>query len=85
MSTPNRVTFSYAAAAPELFDQCGSLIRRLARSPASGSAHSGSIAATVRANRRLVSTSSAAMTAVGGFLRSPEPGKIANRAPRAPR
>ena len=58
---------------------------RFARSPASGSAQAGSIAATVRANRREVSTSSAAITARGRFLRSPEPGKIEKRMPRAPR
>ena len=53
--------------------------------PRAASAQAGSIAATVRAKSRQVSTSSAAMTAVGRFLRSPEPGKIAKRAPRAPR
>ena len=40
--------------------------------------------ATVRAHRREVSTSSAAMTIVGGRFASADPGQIANRAPREP-
>ena len=43
------------------------------------------MAATWRAHSREVSTSSPAMTNAGDFPFSPEPGKIANRAPRAPR
>ena len=49
------------------------------------SAHSGSIFALTRAHSRDVSTSSAAITNCGGFLNRPEPGKIANLVPRAPR
>ena len=48
------------------------------------SAHSGWMRATVRAHRRLVSTSSAAITHRGGFLASAEPGAMAKRASRAP-
>ena len=57
----------------------------LTRCPASGSIHSGWIFATVRANSRDVSTSSAAITQRGFFLASGEPGKIMKWAPRAPR
>ena len=45
----------------------------------------GSIWATVRARRRLVSTSSAAMTHFGRRRPSPVPGASTNRASRAPR
>ena len=71
--------------AARLVDQCGSEYCLFTRSPASFSAHSGWIAATWRAHRREVSTSSPAMTNAGDLPFSPEPGKIANRAPRAPR
>ena len=79
------MTRSVATAAARLRDQCGSEYVRLTRCPASGSIHSGSIRATVRANSREVSTSSAAITQRGGFRASGEPGKIMNLAPRAPR
>ncbi len=50
-----------------------------------GSAQERSIAAFVRANSRLVSTSSALMSSAGCFFASAEPGKIAKRTCRAPR
>ncbi len=81
---PYRVTRSYARTAPAFFSQCGSLYVFLIRWPASGSTHSGSILAFTRAQSREVSTSSADITQRGGFLNSPDPGKTANRAPRAP-
>ncbi len=49
-----------------------------------GSAHAGSMAALVRANRRLVSTSSALMIASGCFFASADPGNTTNRDWRAP-
>jgi hypothetical protein len=58
-----------------LRDQCGSEYVRLTRCPASGSIHSGWIRATVRANSREVSTSSAAITQRGRFFASGEPGR----------
>ena len=57
----------------------------MTRCAATGSTHSGSIAATVRAHSREVSTSSAATTQSGGLRARPEPGKTANLVPRAPR
>src|SRR5690606_13382849 len=84
LGTPYSSTFSVAIAAPRLVDQCGSEYVRRARSPARSSAHSGWMRATSRAHSRAVSTSSPAMIHAGGFLLSGEPGKIANRAPRAP-
>ena len=53
--------------------------------PASGSAQAGSIAATVRANSRLVSTSSAPITAAAASSRAPSRGRSTNRVLRAPR
>src|SRR5690606_11307828 len=84
IGAPYSSTFSVAIAAPRLVDQCGSEYVRRARSPARSSAHSGWMRATSRAHSRDVSTSSPAMIHAGGFLLSGEPGKIANRAPRAP-
>ena len=85
IGTPNSVTFSSATAEPWRRSQRGSLKVRFASGPASCSAHAGSIAAFVRANSRLVSTSSALMSAAGGFFASADPGKTTNRAFRAPR
>ena len=82
--TPNSDTRSVATALPRRFDQRGSEYVRVTRSPAAASTHAGSTPATVRAHSREVSTSSAAMTIVGGRFATVEPGQIANRAPREP-
>ena len=71
-------------AAPCADDQYGSEYTRVTRSRAAGSIHAGSMRATVRANRREVSTSSAVITHSGWARESPEPGQIVNRVPRAP-
>ncbi len=78
------VTFSVAITAPCDRSQCGSLYERLIRCCATGSTHSGSMRAAIRPHSRLVSTSSATIVHFGGFLNRPEPGKIENRALRAP-
>ena len=57
----------------------------MTRCSASFSTVSGSIRATVRANSRLVSTSSAATTQRGGFLASGVPGASTKRVLRVPR
>ncbi len=56
----------------------------MTRWAASGSTHWGWMRAAVRPHSREVSTSSAAITQAGCFFASDDPGKIANRAPRAP-
>ena len=69
---------------PRFADQRGSEYVRRRRCPASGSIHFGSMRATVRPHNRDVSTSSPAITQSGVRRASADPGKIANRAPRAP-
>ena len=84
IGTPNSVTFSSATAEPCRRSHRGSLKVRFASGPASCSAHAASMAAFVRANSRLVSTSSALMSAAGGFFASADPGNTTNREFRAP-
>ncbi len=79
------MTRSWAITWARFFDQCGSEYVRRTRCRPILSAHSGSMAAFWRPHSRDVSTSSPAITKSGCFLASPEPGKIANFAPRAPR
>ena len=62
----------------------GSLTVRATTWAPTCSAHSGSILALTRAHRRVVSTSSAAMTKSGCRRNSADPGLMPNRAPRAP-
>ena len=81
--SPYRVTRSRTIAAPFATDQNGSEYERLSRPRAAGSTHSGRMRATVRANRREVSTSSAVITQAGCPL-TPEPGQIVKCVPRAP-
>ena len=85
IGSPYRVTFSYAMTAACFISQCGSEYERFTRCLASGSTHSGSMRAFTRAHSLLVSTSSADMSQRGFFLNSTDPGKMANRPPRAPR
>ena len=71
---------------PACVDQCGSRYVRLTRCSASGSTHSGSIRATVRAHSREVSTSSAAITQSRRLLaRAASRGRSRTAPPRAPR
>src|SRR5215207_10127038 len=81
---PYSVTRSVATTEPRLASQRGSLYCRLTRWSASRSTTSGSIRATVRANSRLVSTSSAAATQRGGFFASGVPGASTKRVFRVP-
>src|SRR4051812_32095980 len=82
--TPHSDTLSVATALLRRFDQRGSEDARVTRTPATAPTHARSAPATVRAHSREVSTSSAAMTIVGGRFARVEPGQIANRAPREP-
>ena len=75
MGRPYSVTRSVATTEPRLASHRGSEYWRLTRWSASFSTVSGSIRATVRANSRLVSTSSAATTQRGGFFASGVPGR----------
>ena len=83
--SPYSVTRSVATTEPRLASQRGSEYCRFTRCAASRSTSSGSMRATVRANSRLVSTSSAATTQRGGFFASGVPGAITNRVLRVPR
>src|SRR6266571_5006058 len=65
---------SNAATRAGCFSQCGSYWWRLTRCAPTDSSHSGSMVATRRAYRRVVSVSSAAMIQRPAFLPTPEPG-----------
>ena len=84
IGSPYTVTRSVATTAARFGSHRGSLYVRRTRCSASGSTHSGSMRATSRPHSREVSTSSAAITQGGCLRASDEPGKIPNRALRAP-
>ena len=78
------MSLSLATTAPCFFSQCGSEKLRFTKSPASSSAHSVLISAFIRAKSLEVSTSSALISASGGFFASADPGKITNFLAPAP-
>ncbi len=75
---------SSATTCPAFFSQCGSLHDFFSRWLPTLSIHAGSMPATVRANSREVSTSSAAISQRPAFFASGEPGQTWNLMPRAP-
>ena len=77
------MTFSSHWAAPASGFQRGSLNSYFTTWGASGSTQFGLIRAAVRAYRRLVSTSSAAIAHFGFFLKIPEPGQSTHFTPPA--
>ena len=81
--SPYSVPRSSATTSPRSFSQCGSVRLRFSRCAPISSSQRGSIEATVRAKRRVVSTSSAATIHLPGFFVH-EPGWIQNWMPRAP-
>ena len=85
IARPYSVTVSVTTARPPPSSQRGSPYDRFTRWAPRRSAHSGCTAATRRARRRSVSTSSPAITHRGGCLVSTEPGAMTNEPPRAPR
>ena len=65
---PYKDTCSKATTCDGFFSQCGSEYCLRTKSPATGSIHSGSIFAAMRAYNRPVSTNSAAIIHFGPFL-----------------